>query len=302
MRRIGLLMPLAEDDPQSRPRIAALEQGLARLGWVGGRNIQMDYRWAVGDMGRYRKFAAELVALRPDVLFASGTPTVVALREVTSSIPIVFVLVSNPIGLGFIASLERPGGNITGFIATEPPLAGKWLQILKEAVPQIRRAAFLYNPTTAPYAEAFLPYAEKAAAAYSVELVATPVHNDTEIENALAALASQPNGGIIVLESDFAVVHRQRIITLAMQLRLPLIGGPRAVVKDGGLIYYGNSIETDLQNAGVYLARILNGEKPADLPVGAPTKFELVVNQKTARAMGLVIPEAFLLRADEVIE
>ena len=302
MRRIGALMTGAESDQRTRSFIAAFESGLLKQGWMAGRNVRIDYRWAAGDIERYRRFAAELVGLRPDVILAAGTPSVEALRQATRSIPMVFTLVGDPIAGGFVASFARPGGNITGFIATEPPLAGKLLELLKDAVPRLRRAAFLYNPETASYATELLRYARTAAAAYAVELTEAPVHNETEIEGAVATLAREPDGGIIVLTSDFTVTHRERIIGLAVQHRLPIVSDADIFTASGGVISYAPDVIDSFRLAAGYVDRILKGEKPADLPVQAPVRFELIVNLKAAKAIGLTIPETFLVRADKVIE
>ena len=302
MRRIGALTGGIESDQVWQSFRTAFEQALQKLGWTDGRNVWIDYRFGAGEIDRYRTIATELIGLRPDVLLAGGTPELAALQQATRSIPIVFTLITDPVGGGFVASLARPGGNITGFVTNEPPLGGKWLEMLKEAAPQVRRVAFLYSPQTNSYAGEFFRYAETAAAAYAVELTAGPVHNDTEIEDALGTLAREPNGGIIVLPSAFASVHRERIIGLAVRHRLPSVSSIRDFVNDGGLISYGNDLDDDFRSAAGYVDRILRGEKPADLPVQAPVRFQLTVNLKAAKAIGLTIPETFLLRADKVIE
>jgi putative ABC transport system substrate-binding protein len=298
--RVGALIPGSESGPAQLWR-AAFEQSLRELGWVDGRNVQIDYRWAAGAIDRYRAFAAELIALRPDVLFAGNTPALAVLQQATHAIPIVFALVGDPIGGGFVTKLDRPGGNITGFMSVEPPLAGKCVELLREAVTTVNRVAFLYNPDTAPYAQAFLPFAQAAATNNGAELIAAPVNDDFEIERALAAVASEPNGGLVVLASDFTTTHRKGIISHAAEYRLPAIYTARAFVNDGGLISYAESFNEYGLAAG-YVDRILRGEKPGDLPVQAPTRFELIVNLKAAKAIGLLIPQTFLLRADEVIE
>ena len=302
MRRIGVLMQMAESDRQGQLRIAAFRQSLEKLGWTDGRNVRIDYRWGDLDVERMRKLASELVGLRPDVLFAGDTSTLAALQPETRSIPIVFAVVGDPIGGGFVASLARPGGNITGFIPVEPPLAGKWVQLLKSVVPGLRRAAFLFNPEVAPYAGEFVRYAEAAAAPLTVELTAAAVRNDADIADVLAALSREPKGGLIVNGDAFTSVHREWIIAVAARHRLPAIYPFRFYATDGGLISYGIDMIDQYRQAATYVDRILRGEKPADLPVQAPTKFELVINLKTVRAMGLDVSRDMLSIADEVIE
>jgi putative ABC transport system substrate-binding protein len=302
MRRIGVLMQMAESDRQGQLRVAAFRQSLEKLGWTAGRNVQIDHRWGDLDVERMRKFATELVGLRPDVLFAGDTSTLAALRPETRSIPIVFAVVSDPIGGGFVASLARPGGNITGFTPVEPPLAGKWVQLLKSVVPGLRRATFLFNPEVAPYAGEFFRYAEAAAVPLNVEVTAAPVRNDADIADILAAFVREPNGGLIINGDAFTSAHREWIITVAARHRLPAIYPFRFYATDGGLISYGIDMIDQYRQAATYVDRILRGEKPADLPVQVPTKFELVINLKTARAMGLTVSTSLQLLADEVIE
>ena len=303
VRRIGVLMPGTEIDQEEQLRITAFQQGLAKLGWTGAGNVRIDYRWGALDIDRMRTFATELVGLRPDVLFAGNTTTLAALQKATRFIPIVFTLVADPIGLGFVASLARPGGNITGFMFTEPPLAGKWMQLLREITPRMRRAALLFNPEAAPYAGEYFRYAESAAASLAVELTAAPVHEETEIDIALATFAREPNSGLIVMPDAFTRNHRRRIIAVAALEHLPAIYADRSFAIDGGLISYGaDAPEVGYRQAASYVDRILRGEKPANLPVQAPTKYELVINLKTAKALGLTIPESFLNLTDAVIE
>jgi len=303
MRRIGVLMPGTERDQDGQSRIAAFQQGLAKLGWIDGRNVQIDYRWAALDVDRLRTSAIELVGLRPDVLFAGNTTTLAALQRATRSIPIVFTLVADPIGGGFVASLARPGGNITGFMGTEAPLAGKWMQLLKEIAPATTRTAFLFNPEAAPYGGEYFRFAETAAAPIGVELLSAPVRDETEIDGALATLAREPNFGLIVMPDAFTRLHRERIIAVAAQHRFPAIYPDRSFTADGGLISYGvETPEVRYGQAASYVDRILRGEKPGDLPVQAPTKYELIINRKTANALGVTIPTSMHLLADEVIE
>ena len=303
VRRIGVLMPGSESDLEEQSRITAFQQGLAKAGWTNGRNAQVDYRWGALDVGRTRAFATELVGLRPDVLFAGNTTTLAALQRATLSIPTVFALVTDPIGGGFVASLARPGGNITGIMATEAPLAGKWMQLLKEITPGIRRAAFLFNPEAAPYAGEYFRFAETAATSVAVQLIAAPVHDETEIDGAITALAQEPNSGLIVVPDAFTRLHRKRIIAIASQHHLPAMYPDRSFVIDGGLISYGGEPpDLNYRQAASYVDRILRGENPADLPVQVPTKYELIINLKTAKALGLTIPQPLLLRADDVIQ
>jgi ABC-type uncharacterized transport system substrate-binding protein len=303
MRRIGVLMPGTESDPEEQLRVTAFREGLAKLGWTDTRKVQIDYRWGALDIERMRTFATELVGLQPGVLFAGNTTTLAALQRATRDIPIVFTLVADPIAGGFVASLARPGGNITGFQGTEPPLAGKWMQVLREVIPGMRRAALLFNPESAPYAGEYFRHAQAAAAPLAVELTAVPVHEETEIDGAIASLAREANGGLIVMPDAFTRSHRGRIIALAAQHRLPAIYADRSFTTDGGLISYGGgSPDVGYRQVASYVDRILRGEKPADLPVQTPTKFELSINLKTAKALGITIPETLLATADEVIQ
>jgi len=303
MRRVGALMPGSETDMEEQSRVTGFQQGLAKTGWTKGHNVQIDYRWGALDTDRTRAFAIELVGLRPDVLFAGNTTALAALHRATRSIPIVFALVTDPIGGGFVASLARPGGNVTGFMSVEPPVAGKWVQLLKEITPGMRHAAFLFNPEAAPYAGEYFRFAETVAASIAVELIAAPVHDAMEIDGAFAALAPKPNDGLIVLPDAFTRLHRQQIIAVAARHHLPAIYADRSYATDGGLISYGGEApELNYRNAASYVDRILRGEKPSDLPVQFPTKFELVINLKTAKALGVTISRDMLLIADEVIE
>ncbi len=302
MRRLGVLSPFAESDPEMQSRAIALEHGLQKLGWVVGRNLRIDYRFAAGDLARMPKLANELVALMPDVLLAGNTPTLAALQKATGTIPIVFVTVADPVGGGFVQSFAKPGGNITGFVPVEPPLGGKWLSLLKEIAPSVTRAAVLFNPEVAPYAVEFLRRAEAAAPSLGVEVGSAPIHNAAEIETALAALARNPGGGLIIMADNTTSVHRARIIALASEHRLPAIYPYDFYVKDGGLMSYGTVGIELWQQAASYINAILRGAKPADLPVQAATKHELVINLKTAKALGLELPLSLLIRVDQVIE
>ncbi len=302
VRRIGVLVPSPENDEQEQLRLAAFEQGLAKLGWIDGRDVRIDYRWRAGETDRARALATELVGLRPDVLLAASTPTLAALRRATRSIPIVFTTVADPIGSGFVASLARPGGNITGFILNEPPIASKWVELLKGMVPDRLRAVFLFNPEFAPFAGEFFRHAEAAAARLKVELTAAAVRDDSDIEDALVALASLSNSGLVVNSDAFTRIHRHQIIALAARHRLPAIYPFRFHATDGGLMSYGTDTIDLARQAASYVDRILRGEKVGDLPVQAPTKYELVINLKTAKALGLTVPPTLLATADEVIE
>jgi putative ABC transport system substrate-binding protein len=303
MPRIGVLMANAETDPEGQLRVSTFREGLHDLGWVEGRTVRIDYRWAADDVERARIYAAELVDLKPDVILASSTPSLVAVKGATEIIPIVFVQVSDPAGLGFVASLARPGGNATGFTNFEPAMGGKWLGLLKEISPQLARVALIFNPVTAPGAGSYyLRALEVVAPSFGVELVAAKVHDAAEVEAAVASFAREANGGLIAMPDTFTVVHRDVIIAQAGHYRLPAIYPFRYFAVDGGLISYGSDTADLYRRAPAYVDRILKGATPAELPVQAPTKFELVINLKTANTLGLTIPPTLLARADEVIE
>jgi putative tryptophan/tyrosine transport system substrate-binding protein len=301
MRRIGVLMNTAADDPESLARVTAFAQGLQELGWIDGRNVRIDYRWGAADVDRIRRYAEELVALAPHVVVSSGTPTVVALQQATSSVPIVFVQAVDPVGGGFVENLARPGGNITGFSVFEYGISGKWLELLKEISPRLTRAAILRDLALAS-GSGQLGAIQSVAPSLGVELSPVGVGDTGAIERALAAFARSSNGGLIVTASSLAIVHRELIITLAARHRLPAVYFQRTFVTAGGLISYGPDSVGPFRRAAGYVDRILKGEKPADLPVQAPTKYELVINLKTAKALGLTVPDSLLTRADEVIE
>jgi putative ABC transport system substrate-binding protein len=302
VRRIGVLMASTADDSESQARIAALLQGLQQLGWADGRNVRIDTRWATTDSGDIRRHAAELAALAPDVLVAAtGTVTAAPLLQATRTVPIVFVQVIDPVGAGFVVSLARPGGNATGFTIYEYGMSGKWLELLKEIAPRMARAAVLRDPAIASGIGQFAA-AQAVAPSLGVELSPVDVRDAGEIEHAVTAFARSSNGGLIVTASALATRHRDLIIALAARHRLPAVYSYRYMVAAGGLVSYGpNSIDQYRRAAG-YVDRILKGEKPADLPVQAPTKYELVINLKTAKALGLEVPPTLLARADEVIE
>jgi len=301
MRRIGVLVNFTSDDPVSQDRLAAFVQGLQELGWTVGRNVQIDYRWGAGNVERYRTFAAELVALTPDVLVTAGAPAVEALQRATRTVPIVFTIVPDPVGAGFVDSLARPGGNATGFSQFEYGISGKWLELLKEIAPATTRVAVLREPAfTAAVAQ--LAALQAVAPSLRVELVPLNVRNADEIERALAGFARSPTDGLIVTSSPMVAARRELIVELAAQHRLPAVYYARFVASSGGLVSYGPDFVDQFRLAANYVDRILRGEKPGDLPVQEPSKFELVLNLKTAKALGLDVPPTLLARADEVIE
>ena len=302
MRRIGVLMAFAESDPQAQAWIAAFREGLQKLGWTEGRNIRIDTRWGALDAESRQRFAKELVALQPDLILSPTTATTAALLQQTRTIPIVFVQVADPVGSGFVASFPRPGGNVTGFTNLESSLGGKWLELLKEIAPRVVRVAMLFNPATAPYAENFLNTFKAAAASFAVEAIAAPVRDTSEFESVIAAQARVPNGGLIVMPSPFTAVHRAEITSLAARHRLPAVYPFRFFAELGGLLSYGSDILDNYRRAATYADRILKGAKPSELAVQAPVKFELVINLKTAKALGLDVPLHLQQRADEVIE
>jgi putative ABC transport system substrate-binding protein len=301
MRRVGVLMNVAEADPESAARIAAFVQGLQQSGWSDGRNVQIDTRWAGGDVDRFRQYAAELIALAPDVVLASNSLAVAALQKATHTTPIVFVGITDPVGAGFVDSLARPGGNATGFTLFEYGLSGKWLELVKEIAPAIKRAAVLRDPAS-PAESGMFTAIQSVAPSVGVELSPFEMRDASEIERAITVFASGPNGGLIVLGSSLANVHRELIITLAARHRLPAVYSDRLFVASGGLVSYGPNRIDQFRRGAAYVDRILKGQKPSDLPVQAPTKYELVINLKTAMALGLAVSPTLLARADEVIE
>ena len=300
MRRIGVLMNLTADDSVSQDRLTAFVQGLQELGWTVGRNLQVDYRWGAGNVERYRTFAAELVALTPDVLVTAGAPAVEALQRATRTVPIVFTNVTDPVGGGLVASLARPGGNTTGLTLSEYGLSGKWLELLKEIAPRVTRAAVLRDPVAVGIGQ----FAAIQAVAPSLQMELSPVdvRDASEIERAVTAFADRPSGGLIATASAPTAIHRELIIALATRHKLPAVYPFRYYVTSGGLISYGPDTVDQYRLAARYVDRVLKGEKPADLPVQAPTKYELVINLKTAKALALEVPPTLLARADEVIE
>jgi ABC-type uncharacterized transport system substrate-binding protein len=303
LRRIGMLMAYAEGDREGQAFVATFRQALAKLEWAEGRNVQIEIRWATAsDAAARQRFAKELVALQPDLVLAHGTPTAAALLQETRSIPIIFLNVSDPIGSGFVASFARPGGNATGFITMEPTLSGKWVELIKEIAPHVARCALLFNPKTAPYAHYFINPFQVAATSLGVEPIVASVSDVAALETAIAAQAREPNSSLIVMPDTFMTVHRAEIAALAAQHRLPAVYPFRFFAANGGLVSYGNDTSDNFRRAATYAHRILQGDKPVDLPVQAPTKFELVINLKTAKALSLPVPPSLLIRADELIE
>jgi putative ABC transport system substrate-binding protein len=301
MRRVGVLMILRREDPEGQARLAAFAQGLQELGWTDGHNVQIDHRWGAGDADRTRRYAEELVALAPHVILASGTSTVAPLQRVTRTVPIVFANVVDPMGAGFVASLARPGGNVTGFTPFEFGLSGKWLELLKQIAPHVTRAAVVRD-TTQGSGTSQLAAIQAVAPSFGVEVPPVDARDAGEIERDIDVFARGSNGGLIVTASGSAVVHRELIIELAARHRLPAVFPFRNHVASGGLICYGPDTIDQFRRAAGYVDRILKGEKPADLPVQTPTRYELVINLKTAKALGLDVPPMLLARADAVIE
>jgi len=301
MRRIGILLAAAADDAEFQARVGAFQQGLALLGWTIGRNVRIDTRWATANAAEIRRHAAELAALAPDVILAHGATTVGPLLQATRTVPIVFPVVADPVGAGFVDSLARPGGNATGFMTFEYSIGGKWLELLKQIAPSVTRAAVMRDPSITS-GTGQLAAIQTAAPSFGVELSPVDVRDAGEIERAVAAFARSANGGLIVTGSAPAQLHRDLIVTLAARHKLPAVYYERFFVAAGGLISYGPNFVDQFRQAAGYVDRILKGEKPADLPVQAPTKYETVINLKTAKALGLDVPATVLARADEVIE
>jgi ABC-type uncharacterized transport system substrate-binding protein len=299
MRRVGVLMNLAVGDPEGEARIAAFVQALQRLGWSDGRNLRIDHRWAGGDAGRFKGYAEELLALAPDVILAAASPSVQALQRATRTVPIVFVNQVDPVGAGFVESLARPGGNITGFTPFEYGLSGKWLELLKEIAPRVTRVAVLRDLNIGL---GQLGAIQSVAPSLGVELMPIGVDDVGQMERTVAAFALSPNGGLIVTASTSAIIHRERITTLAARNKLPAVYYERYFVAAGGLMSYGPDLLDQYRSAASYVDRILRGEKPADLPVQAPTKHVLMINLNAAKALGIEVPATLLARADKVIE
>jgi putative ABC transport system substrate-binding protein len=301
VRRIGVLMPGDEIDIVWRTFVSAFTQALADLGWTDGSNVRMDLRWGRGDINRMRALANELVGLHPDIIVTHGGAATVAVQRETRTIPIVFATSVDPVALRIVARLDRPGGNITGFALIEPTLGGKWLELLSEIAPGLKRAAIMFNPDF-PAPSTYMPSVETAARSLKVELISAPVHSDAEIETAIIALGREPGRGLVVVPDGFTGAHHAAIISAAARNNIPAAYFASDLVREGGLLSYGPDSVDRSRRAATYVDRILRGAKPGDLPVQFPTKFEVIVNLKTAKALGLTVPQSILLRADEVIE
>jgi putative ABC transport system substrate-binding protein len=302
MRRIGVLTVFSKDDPVHLAYMAALREGLQKLGWLEGRNVKIEYGWAVPDAESVQRVARELIALKPDLIVTENTVGTASVLQQTRTIPIIFVNIADPVGSGFVASFPRPGGNATGFLATEPTIGGKWLELLKEIAPRVTRAALVFNPATASYAEVYLNPFKAGASSLGVEGFAAPVGDIAQFESVVASLAREPNGGFIVMTDPFFNVHRAEVAASAFRHRLPAVYPWHSFAEVGGLLSYGNDLSDNYRRAATYVDRVLRGANPNDLPVQAPVKYELVVNAKTAKALGLDVPISLRLRADEVIE
>jgi putative ABC transport system substrate-binding protein len=302
MRRIGVLMGYAENDSDGQDWVAAFREGLQKLGWTEGRNIRIDTRWASDDAEAMQRFAQELVALQPDLILSQTTPTTTALLQETRTIPIVFAMVADPVGSAFVASLARPGGNVTGFTPIVGSLGGKWVAVLRDIAPRLSSVTLVFNPPTAPFVGGYLSPFRAAAASLGVEAIVGPVNDMSELESLFTTRAREPNSGFVVIPDVFTIGHCAEIISLAARWRVPAIYWSRSFTEIGGLISYGPYIPDEYRRATSYVDRILKGAKPSELPVQAPTKFELVINLKTAKALGLDVPPTLLASADEVIE
>jgi putative ABC transport system substrate-binding protein len=303
MRRIGVLMAHPESDPEFKAYVGAFWEGLDKLGWTEGRNIHTDFRWgALDDAEARQRSAKELIALQPDLILTQNTPPTASMLQQTRTIPVVFVIVADPVGSGFVDSLSRPGANATGFTIMEPTISGKWVELLKEIAPHVNRAAVLFNPATAPYADIYLNPFKAAAVSFGLEAIAAPVHSTSDLESVIAEWARTPNGGLVVMPDGFLNVHRAEIVSLAARHRLPAIYPWRFFPDLGGLLSYGSDQRELFRSAAGYVDRILKGAKPTDLPVQAPVKYQLIINLKTAKALGIEVPLFFQQRADEVIE
>jgi len=301
-RRVGVLNSLAETDPEAQAWDAAFRRRLIELKWIDGRNVHIDYRWGAGSVDRMQLFAKELVRLNPDVLVSISTPATAALQAETSTIPIVFAWVSDPVGSGFVSSLANPGGNITGFLNIESSVMGKWLALMREVAPQVSRVGFLFNPQTAPFARYYLDTFRAAASALTLEAIEAPVYSTEEVEAFMTKLGREAGAGLVVMSDTSMNVYRKTIYSLAERYRLPTVYPYRFFVAEGGLMSYGVNVPDLLRGAASYVDRVLRGEKPSELAVQQPTKFELVINVKTAKILGLTIPQTLLVTADEVIE
>jgi putative ABC transport system substrate-binding protein len=302
IRRIAMLSGLTASDPEAQARLAAFHQGLKEVGWTAGRTLHIDFRWSNGDTAQTRTLARELVELKPELIVGMTTPAVAALVKETKTIPIVFAGIVDPVGRGFVSNMARPGGNVTGILNFEFSMGGKWLETLKQVAPAVRRVDLLFNPETAPFAASFVHVIEDSAASFAVQPTPAPVHDAAQLERAVIDVAAKPGGGLIVLPDVFTVGHRDLIIALAARYRVPAVYPLRAFAVSGGLISDSGDTSDILRRTASYVDRILKGAKPGDLPVQSPTKFELVINLRTAKSLGLEIPPMLLARADEVIE
>jgi putative tryptophan/tyrosine transport system substrate-binding protein len=302
VRRVGVLVGYAESDLMAQHRISAFQRGLQELGWREGHNIRLDVRFAAADPDRMRAYATELVGMVPDVILAQTTPITAALLRQSRTIPIVFVIVSDPVGSGFIESLARPGRNATGFVNLESTLVEKWVELLKEIAPKVSRAAMMFNPDTAPFAGYYMRPFEAAARSLAIEPIGAPVRDEADIERAIAGLAQDAKGGLVIMTDIYTLTHREPINRLTAHYRVPAVNSTTAITREGGLLTYGVDTIDLFRRAAPYVDRILKGAKPGELPVQVPTKFEMVVNLKTAKALGLDVPPMLLARADEVIE
>jgi putative ABC transport system substrate-binding protein len=303
VRRVAVLMGYSEADLEAKELLREFKEGLSELGWIEGRNLLMVVRWAPGRTDLMRTFAKELVGLQPDVILADSTPVTAALKHETFRIPIVFAAVADPVGSEFVASLPRPGGNITGFGSLETSIASKWLELLTHIAPGVKRAAMMFNPDTAPYINSYvLPSFEAAAQSFKVALIAAPVHSDSEIETVITSLGREPGGGLLALPDNFVEINRASIISLAARNNVPAVYQTPVIARDGGLLSYGADFRDIFRRATCYVDRILRGAKPSELPVQMPIKYLMIINLKTAKALGLAVPPALLVAADEVIE
>jgi putative ABC transport system substrate-binding protein len=303
VRRVAVLMGYSEADLEAKELLREFKEGLSELGWIEGRNLLMVVRWAPGRTDLMRTFAKELVGLQPDVILADSTPVTAALKHETFRIPIVFAAVADPVGSEFVASLPRPGGNITGFGSLETSIASKWLELLTHIAPGVKRAAMMFNPDTAPYINSYvLPSFEAAAQSFKVALIAAPVHSDSEIETIITSLGREPGGGLLALPDNFVEINRASIISLAARNNVPAVYQTPVIARDGGLLSYGADFRDIFRRATRYVDRILRGAKPSELPVQMPIKYLMIINLKTAKALGLAVPPALLVAADEVIE
>jgi putative tryptophan/tyrosine transport system substrate-binding protein len=301
VRRIGVLMTLPENSQEGQAWIAAFKDGLQKVGWSESSNIRIDTRWGATEAASQR-LASEIIAAQPDLILAQNTPTTLALLQQTRTIPIIFANVADPVGSNLVASLPQPGGNVTGFINIEGLMSGKWLELLREMVPRVKRVAFVFNPATAPYFEYYLKPFKDAAQSFAVEAIAAPVHDNAELESVITAQAQQPNSGLIVMPDAFNINHRREITSLTARYRFPAVYPQRIYTEIGGLLSYGNDPLDNFRRAATYADRILRGTKPSELPVQVPVKFELVINVKTAKTLGLDVPLRIQQLADEVIE